>query len=196
MATKEIEAIVVDFFGVICPDLTDEWLKDSMGAKGKIDRASIKAIDDKANLDKISAQEYYSELADITGSQPQQVEGYFNKKIVINTELLSVLEALKNQYKIIMLSNSNSTMLRNILDHYSLSSYFDDIIISGEVGYIKPQTEIYQLVLDRLSLRPLQVIYIDDRLQNIEAAEKIGIKGILYKNNTEFNEEFGKINLV
>lgn len=193
MQTKETKVILVDFFGVLCPDLTDKWLKDDTGAKGKIDRKVLTTIDSKADLDIISDQEYYRYLAKLVGVKPQQIEDYFASKIVINTELLNILKDLKTKYKIIILSNSNSTILHNILVKNRLSSYFDEIIISGEVGYAKPQLEIYKLVLLRFNLDPSEIIYIDDKTENIKAAEKIGIRGKLYIGNNDILKVLSKL---
>lgn len=192
MVQKVIKVILIDFFGVICPDLTDEWLKDKAGANGRISRANIKAIDDRADLDKISDKQYYRELAKATGFEAQQVEDYFNDNIIINKVIIGTLKKLINHYKIIMISNSNSTMLRNIIANYELCDYFDEILISGEVGYMKPQPEIYQLVLDKFNLKPSEIIYIDDRAQNIEAAKQLGIDSIGFVSNSQLLDILSK----
>jgi 2-haloacid dehalogenase len=60
---------------------------------------------------------------------------------------------------------------------YEFPRYFKGAIVSGEVGLIKPDPAIYQLTIDRFSLRPEQTLFIDDRPENIVAAEHKKMRG-------------------
>jgi HAD superfamily hydrolase (TIGR01509 family) len=53
--------------------------------------------------------------------------------------------------------------------------YFDGEIISCEVGLVKPEKEIYSLLLERFCLDPAQTMFIDDRKENVVAAAELGI---------------------
>lgn len=57
---------------------------------------------------------------------------------------------------------------------------FRDIVVSGEVGLLKPDPAIYHLALDRFDLRPGEALFVDDRLINIDAAEAIGLRAHLF----------------
>jgi len=57
---------------------------------------------------------------------------------------------------------------------------FDVVVISGEVGLRKPQPEIYTLALERLGISPHEAVLVDDGSPNIEAAELLGLTGILH----------------
>lgn len=62
---------------------------------------------------------------------------------------------------------------------YNNSPIFDGIIISGEIGMVKPELKIFNLCLDLFNLQPSSTIFIDDEPANIAAAEKLGIHTIL-----------------
>lgn len=62
--------------------------------------------------------------------------------------------------------------------HFAFLDWFEGIIVSGEDNLIKPDIRIYQLLLARFGLVAEQTIFIDDRQQNIDAAQSIGIHGI------------------
>jgi putative hydrolase of the HAD superfamily len=68
-----------------------------------------------------------------------------------------------------------------------LFKHFDEknIIISGEVGYIKPEKEIYSHIIDKFKLNPEDCIFIDDQEENIEAAKKAGIKNSIHHKEYE-----------
>lgn len=61
-----------------------------------------------------------------------------------------------------------------------LESLFETIVISGEVGLRKPDPEIYRLTAERLDLQPESCVFIDDLDRNVEAAEQVGMLGILH----------------
>jgi HAD superfamily hydrolase (TIGR01509 family) len=53
--------------------------------------------------------------------------------------------------------------------------WFEDIVVSGDVGLLKPAAAIYELLLERNGLDPGRSIFIDDRLENVRGAEKLGL---------------------
>lgn len=57
---------------------------------------------------------------------------------------------------------------------------FDATVISAEVGLRKPFPEIYQLACARLGVEPGQAVFVDDMLLNVEAAEALGMAGVLH----------------
>jgi epoxide hydrolase-like predicted phosphatase len=67
-----------------------------------------------------------------------------------------------------------------------LAELFDDIVDSSEVGVRKPAPQIYELALERLGgLRPEAAIFLDDLRPNVEAAEQLGMRGILVEPDPE-----------
>lgn len=57
----------------------------------------------------------------------------------------------------------------------------------------KPDKKAFELILERLKVRPEESIFIDDKQENIDAAEKLGIKTILFENNNDF---FAYLNII
>ena len=56
----------------------------------------------------------------------------------------------------------------------------------------KPDKEIFNLTLKKLKLNPQQVLFIDDKIENIQGAKKLGIPSILFKNNKDLIEQLTK----
>ncbi len=63
------------------------------------------------------------------------------------------------------------------------------MVISYQVKLLKPEKEIYNLLIENYNLIPEQTIFIDDSLENVKAAEEVGIKGILYLNSEELYKQ-------
>lgn len=61
---------------------------------------------------------------------------------------------------------------------YDFWNKFKGIVVSGDIKLIKPDPKIYTYTLDKFKLAPKETIFIDDMLENITAARKIGIFGI------------------
>jgi len=111
----------------------------------------------------------------------------------INYELIEIIKNLKNKnYKIGLLSNNSVNLNQGIKDK-NISELFDTVVISGEVGYQKPQSEIFQILAEKLDVNINELIFIDDTKKSLEGAEKIGYVPILYTNNEILKTELSNI---
>lgn len=75
----------------------------------------------------------------------------------------------------------------------TFDTLFDTVVLSGEVGYRKPQPEIYHMTVARLGLAPQDCVFVDDLNSNIAGAEAIGMTGILHTNPEATLEALEKI---
>ena len=96
-------------------------------------------------------------------------------------ETLKVMEKLRrNNIKICLLSNA----LPNLSDTAQNLTDNELIFTSYELGMLKPDMHIYQTVLQNLNAKPQEVVFIDDKPTNVEAAKSIGIHGIVFERDT------------
>lgn len=100
-----------------------------------------------------------------------------------------VQELKEKGYKVYYLSNFSSKAYRECIDTLGFLPYMDDGIMSYREKMIKPQPEIYQLLLSRFNLNAEECVFLDDTAVNIEAAEKQGIHGIVFKTREQAIEE-------
>jgi len=73
---------------------------------------------------------------------------------------------------------------------------FRDIVISGEERLIKPETAIFELALRRFGRRADQCLFIDDRLDNVEAGEAIGLAGHHFQDATQLGSALKALRLL
>ena len=66
-------------------------------------------------------------------------------------------------------------------DREAFPELFDGVVISGEVGFHKPQPEIYRLGAERIGLPPEECVFVDDLRENCEGAEAAGMTAILHR---------------
>lgn len=72
---------------------------------------------------------------------------------------------------------------------------FDGGVVSYAEKLIKPEEEIYKIILDRYKLNPSETIFVDDVEANIEGANKVGIKSILFKDAKKLKEELNNLKI-
>jgi len=98
---------------------------------------------------------------------------------IVFPETLRVLGELKEHYKLAMITNGAIDIQRDKINGSNLADFFDPIIISGELGFGKPNPKLFQMALERLSVSPDQTVMIGDSLsRDIAGAHAVGIRTI------------------
>jgi putative hydrolase of the HAD superfamily len=79
-----------------------------------------------------------------------------------------------------VLSNMGDAVLAGILREYAWLSRFDVLVWSYQLKLAKPDPAIYHHLLEKLGTRPEEALFIDDRAENVAAANALGIKGLVF----------------
>ena len=106
---------------------------------------------------------------------------YFSCIFKQNKEVAALLPALKNKYKLILLSNTNSIHEKYGWEHYDFLKYFDDLILSHKIGAVKPEEKIYRAVEKSSGSPAEEHIFIDDIEEYVNAAKSFGWDGVQFK---------------
>jgi len=105
---------------------------------------------------------------------------YWSDIFSFNDDVISLLPILKKSYKLYLVSNTNSIHKKYGYQDYEFLNYFDEIFLSHEVGYIKPEEEIYSAVQKLSGFSSDEHIFVDDILEYVVAAKKMGWDGIQF----------------
>ena len=105
----------------------------------------------------------------------------YSEIFTINEDVASLLPELKEKYKLIILSNTNSIHKEYGWKNYEFLKYFDEMVLSFEAGAVKPEEKIYKAVESVSGSPPEEHIFIDDIKEYSEAAKKLGWDGIQFK---------------
>ena len=124
-----------------------------------------------------------SELNLGTGEYPDLRERFFGGDI-LDIGLVDFIRSLKPRYKTGIISNAWSE-LPAALDDWEIADAFDVIVGSGDEGIMKPDARIYQIALERLSVKPGEAIFVDDFIENIMGARELGINAIHFQNQEQ-----------
>lgn len=204
--TTPIKAIVFDFGGV----MTDFDLKETLKfISNELDmpiknlkKALKEEIDDLA-IGLIQEKEFWIRFAKKNGTAlPDDWDNLFpafiKETVMPRKEMYSLVKHLTEQgYQISLFSNVTEWQAKIFRD-LGLYKNFSKVMLSYEMGSRKPWPSSYQKMLVQLKVLPEQCIFIDDMKENVEAAEKFGIKAILFTSINDLEnhlDEFTKLEI-
>lgn len=174
-----IKALLLDFYGVIQTDNLLIWI-DKLESKFPNLRAEADDICRRLDLDEITLEQYYQELADAADMSIEQAKHEMEAEVAINTPLLDLADELRSKgINVSILSNDGSS-LRGYIDDLGIAQHFDQVFVSGELGMMKPDQRIYQHVAQVLKLYPKEILFIDDKQSNIDGALRAGMQSAVY----------------
>ncbi len=90
------------------------------------------------------------------------------------------------------LSNWSAEKFYQVRPMYPFLEQMDGIIISGELGHVKPGERIFQILLERVGQAAQDCLFIDDSPANTAAARTLGFKTILYRSTLQLEEELNQ----
>jgi len=88
-----------------------------------------------------------------------------------------------------ILSNMGDNVLRSIEREFGWIHDFDVLIWSFQHHLAKPEAAIYHLLLERLGTAPEETLFLDDKIENIEAARHLGIRGLQFSNVDQLRQD-------
>ena len=110
---------------------------------------------------------------------------------------VNILEALNKQYSIWLLSNTNPKHIQDEIEkRYLFPSLVNGAVYSFDVGVRKPEKEIYKIAMQRANANPQECFFIDDLLENIQAAKQIGIEGIRFISSEQLKQELVHLGII
>jgi len=109
-----------------------------------------------------------------------------------NKEVSDLVEGLSQKYKVYLMSNTNKMHFDYIRDRFPIIQKFDKIFTSYEVGVRKPHPKIYNEAISYSGSKPEEIVFIDDRLELTDGAQKLGIRGIQFSGIGKLKEELIK----
>jgi len=105
---------------------------------------------------------------------------YWSDIFSVDEKVVSLLPELKKRFKLFLISNTNSIHKKYGFEHYEFLKLFDKLFLSHEVGFIKPEKEIYQAVEKVSGFPSEEHIFIDDILEYVNVAKSLGWDGIQF----------------
>lgn len=171
----------------------------------KFSQAQQSHLFDDLETGKTGEKEFFESIRNIAGQpiEDKVIEGAWNAMLQdFPGNRLALLKKVKQHYRSFLLSNTNIIHLNkfneilNLQHGYkTLEPYFEEVFFSHEIGYRKPNTEAFDLILKKHDLIAPQTLFIDDTEQHVKGARKAGLLAHHLKNNDieEIFEDNGRL---
>ena len=200
-----IKNLIFDFGGILL-DLdfkaTDDGFKDifKIQFENRLYPAPYSSILDQYEMGLFSEGSYMHRLQRTVThvvTERQILDAWNAMLITLPIERLNFVLALREQYKVYLLSNTNHThiqylhqvMLPKIGVKEFETKYFDKVYYSHQVKMRKPNHDIYQYVIKDAGIDPAESIFIDDNRDNITAAREVGLHAVWHDPEMEIMEQ-------
>ncbi len=185
-----ISAIVFDFGGVLMrtadPIGRREWearLNLHPGELERVVHGSSFATQAQAGI--ITAEHYWQRVAETLGIPESEIPVLrhdFFRDDRLDLALIALIDNLhKKGYKVGLLSNDTTLLELKLRDELNIYDKFDAVMISARSGIMKPALGAYKAIADALNVSCESCVFIDDNLDNVEGARKVGMQVIHYR---------------
>ena len=187
------QAVIFDIGGVLLHNVDGsrhrKWEKRFSVPEGRLDEVVNRTgLNHLATIGKVSEPELWRQVGIALTLPDEELHEFiddFWSAGELNQELAKFLQSLRTHYKTALLSNAWSGAREAMTRIFNLNEFADVMFFSAEEGLAKPDSAFYHVAIDWLGVPPSDIIFVDDKLENIEAAHSIGMQGILYKNNEQ-----------
>jgi epoxide hydrolase-like predicted phosphatase len=206
-----IKAIIFDLGGVLMTDVPLKEIAEDLSKRFTLPAEKIWAYLypsehwELLTLGKITEDEYWDDFlkaSKIGGKlevRSEKLKKELKKKVRSSLYPLNhaprLVNLLKNHYKMTILSNHAKEWSEFMKEKFDLFKAFDQIIFSCDVGFRKPDPQIYEIALEKLKCGPGECIFVDDKKRNTDAAEKLGIHGIVFQDFSQLIEDLNKLSV-
>lgn len=179
-AVCELKSLYSEFNKVEDADFAKVWSKITMETYEKYHNGEISFEELKIGRMKELFSYYSINISDKDAKERfKKYQVIYEKNWILFDDAKEVLENLKNKYKLVILSNGDGKQQRKKIKYTGLNKYFSDIVISSEVGYSKPEKEIFDIACKMIDLKAENCIMIGDKYKvDVEGSLNAGMHGI------------------
>jgi len=194
-----IRAVILDVGGVLVrqenSDKRHEWEARLGLSLGQLTQTVFKAAD-RAATGEVSEQDVWKKVGNQLGlrdGQLPELQRDFWDGEQLDTELVQFISSLRPRCKIGIISNAWSDARSIHAAKFKFDTWVETAIYSAEVKLIKPDPRIYQLALEQLDVRAGEAVFVDDVLENVQAARSLGMEGVQFKNTPQTIDDIKNI---
>jgi putative hydrolase of the HAD superfamily len=188
-----IKALIWDFGGVLLRTEDQEprriWEQKLNLEAGELhDLVFQGPASRKATIGLASTEDIWREVGqrlDLQAEHLAELQRDFWSGDQLDQGLIDATRELRKHLKTALLSNAWPDLRAYLTEDLQIDDAFDLFVISAEEGTAKPDEKIYRVLLDRLNLKPSECVFIDDRQDNILAAQQLGFNVIHFQDRKQ-----------
>jgi len=196
-----IEVILFDLGGVLVElgdsPIPSDWLPENNMFTLSDWFLSETAISfEKGSITAQIFAETFKKNLNINVSPEEIIEHFTQWPIGLFPGSKELLQSLKPNYRLAVLSNTNELHWPRIIEEFKIPRYFEFIFASHLLNKAKPELSIFQHVINELKVEPASILFLDDNSTNTEASKKLGIQGLHVKGIQQTRQELVKLGVI
>ncbi|MCR5614064.1 HAD family phosphatase [Treponema sp.] len=152
-------------------------------------------IFDELEKGQINSSEFWAEFNKAAKSHKiQPVEHdlfrlYFHP--VLNTETVKIINSLKKKHRVVCGTNTIQSHWENHMERGDYA-FFDQTYASNKIGEAKPDPQFFKVILEAEGYKPEDAFFVDDKIENVKAAQSVGINAVQFTTAAELKKEWKK----
>ena len=184
------QAVVFDFGGVMVGEPDREAVHNFLCGSLHLSEEDYQQIDREKRTDVTFWLAYAKEQQiELPGNWADTYKAVLKKSLAVREEMYCLVDELKEKEIAIALFSNIDNHYARFLREFGLYEAFDPCILSCDIGLRKPDPKAYQLLIERLEIHAGDIVFIDDKLENIERAKELGIDGIHFESYEQICQE-------
>ena len=145
----------------------------------------------------LSEMELIDRIRSRTGQSAGEVRRIMDAvrdSLVEKLETVKLMRSLSGRgVRLFCLSNMPASIYAHLRERHSFWDLFSGIVISGQVKLMKPDAEVFRHLLEKFGLRADQTAFVDDLAVNIEGGERVGLRGVLFRDAPQCERELDSL---
>ena len=182
---------MVDCFGVVTSSVLPVWFAKTFGKE--IGKELSDYYCSRGDRGELSLKQIAISLASDYKMKSKCILKQWLKIALLNKPLVNYIRELKQNSEVVLASNAAEGLVESILKKHKLNKLFDKVFVSYKFKVCKPDIEYYKTIISSYDRAFDHYIMIDDRENNLIGLDKIGVKGIVYKDVPSLSKSVSEI---
>lgn len=182
-----VKVILFDLGGVLFTNGTKKF-NDAISERYKLDKEFVKEISDgeigskyrEAKITRDEFWKYFLEKLNIH-ENPDDLEKEWISYYGLIEGTRDIIFELSKKYKVYYLSDNVKERVDKLDERFGFLQWFSDGIFSHDVGVRKPNPKIYEYAIQKVGVKPEEIVFIDDKESSLVPARQLGITTILFE---------------
>lgn len=191
-----IKVIIFDVGGVYLKGSFINFVNRSrkiLGINEKFHADKEVIFDKRFNKGETTAEECFTKYfqVPINSRQMKKIIKVWTSTWKSSNEMKKLVTKLNKNYRLAILSNSDPLNSPNYFKK-GWYKYFDTVILSHEVGVLKPEKKIYEIAINKIGVKANECLFIDDQKDCLKPAKSMGMATILFKSISKLEKDLKK----
>lgn len=192
----DMEEVITDTWNRLLPgavpelnSFSAEYLKENLYGRGTPERLDFFE-------GRITEEEFWEKKIALLklGTSVEGLKAAVRKAIAVELPgVLGIVRGLRGRYKTALNSNFPKEWFEYVRGELNFDEFFDAYFVSGYMGVSKPDERAYSVMLRQFGIKPGECLFIDDKARNTDAAKKLGINVIVFRDSGQLREDMEKI---